>query len=122
MRLTDEQRVAIFRMRLNGYTYKQIASEIGVSFQAAQQAMQLPKKSSYRSCVYPAIAYWMQDTQCGYVDIAAKTGLSINRIYNALTGSTDPSKKVIDAVCRLTHMTYEEAFCSENIDDDYAVS
>lgn len=113
--MTNQQKVEAYAMRLDGCTLQEVANKFGVTREYIRQITPPvgnygKKRSSYDSCVYPNIANWLYDNRYSYTRFAKYITISYRTLYSALTGSTMPSKSMIDSILAATGMTYEEAF------------
>lgn len=113
--MTNEQRVEMFRMRLEGASLQEIADAYGVTREYVRQlvppvANQARRRSDYSSCIYPVIAKWLFENRVSYFAFSLLCGTAQMRMYNALTGRVSPTKDTIDRILDATGLTYEEAF------------
>lgn len=115
MLLSREEKIAIYTKRLDGATIQQLSEEYGVPREVIR-AYVLPGKASSiptkveRSCIYPNISAWMADQMHSYSSFAKQLDVRYETLWNALTGTTSPNKRLIDAILCATGMSYEEAF------------
>jgi len=107
-------------LREQGMTYRQIADQFGISYQAVAHSLASynPKRFQYiteTGCVYPNLRKWMNDNKVGQSEFARRCQFSNspgnkNRMRGYLIGLADPPKRTIDKILAVTGMTYEEAF------------
>ncbi len=103
-------------MRLNGASLQEIANHFGVSRQYVHQTIPHLKREEigyYSKIIYPAIRKWMTENDCTYRQFAAKANVTQSSIQTALKGKNEPGKRIIDAILRVTNLSYEEAFKEE---------
>lgn len=67
-------------------------------------------KCTRPACRFPNIQRWMDEHNVSRCELTRRMGVTYNTVYYTLNGGTDPRKFTIDAVLRVTGMTYEEAF------------
>lgn len=108
-------------MRKQGMTYQQIADACGCSRQNVYIAIARRKECMARGitperCVYPALREWMNRNRVSVAELLRRIyghnalGYTRNRFDNVLRGRADLKKREIDALLRVTGMTYEELF------------
>lgn len=96
-----------------GKTYRQIAEEYGVSFQAVQQSVTRERKERFCRCIWEGLACWMEENDVSVKELAEKIGASYSSLRDWMIGKHDPSKRYIDALLKLTGWSYEDLFCEE---------
>lgn len=98
------------KCRKNGMTYQQIADKFGVTRQAVHDSIrkhEMRRRTIKPTTVcFPGLRQWMSENQVKVADLERKTGLPM---YHALRSGNISNAKV-DAILRLTGLTYEEAF------------
>ena len=108
-------------MRNCGMTYQQIADACGCTKQNVHCALTRTKKTPIREivpdrCVYPALRDWMNNNRVTVAELFRRLygdEARCNtkpRFYDLLKGKIDLKKRDIDALIRVTGMTYEELF------------
>lgn len=109
--------------RESGLTYQQIADKYGVSRQAVADVcgkynpkyFQIIKEDD---CIFPNLRKWMNDHKVSRKELTRRIGL-VTYAYNVevlttyLKGVVNPRKDVIDKMLKVTGMTYEEMFYTE---------
>lgn len=116
--MTRDQKIEAFTMRIDGYSYQEIANKMGVSRQAVQDYLQrsisynLRKVRFCGNCVYPNILKYMQDHKMNLSDFANAVEMNYANLSRVLKGK-NTSKTSIDKILKVTGMTYEEAFWRE---------
>lgn len=122
MGFTKEEKLKMFSMRLDGASLQEIGDEFGVTREYIRQIIQEPERRARPrgelcGCIYPNIKAWAIRNRHPYSHIARLCGYSNTTVvWNALTGRSNPTKKVIDKILDATGMTYEEAFATEGND------
>jgi hypothetical protein len=114
--MTKEQKIEAYTMILDGCTLTEVGDKFGISKQRVSQMFpQANKKvdAAAEGCVYPNISKWMVEHRAGFASIARGCGSTTPTIRYALTSGGSIRKDLIDALLRLTGMTYEEAFFRE---------
>ena len=96
-----------------GKTYREIAAEYGVSYQAVQQAVTRKKAGVHTRCIWSGLSDWMEENNVRVVDIAKTLGVGWGTVYGWLTGKNEPRKSNIDALLKLTGWAYEDLFREE---------
>lgn len=110
-KLTKEQKIQAYTMRLDGHTYQEIADSLGVSMQSISTVLPHEKRAErYDSFIYRNITLWMEENDISMNQLAKMTGVCHSTISNFLYGETSPKKDLIDEVLRVTGMKYEYAF------------
>lgn len=95
----------------NGMSYQEIANHFGVSRQAVYACLKhepVAKRGRppVYNTVFPNLSKWLKDNHTSICAVEASTGVRL--AYGLRTGRV--KKPVIDAVLKVTGMTYEEAF------------
>ena len=66
--MNREDKIEVFKMRLDGFTYQEIAEKFGVSKQYINQMLQNViserRNKAVNKIVYPNIANWLKDNDC----------------------------------------------------------
>lgn len=96
-----------------GKTYREIAAEYGVSFQAVQQSVTMERKECSCRCIWEGLAYWMEENNVSVKELAEKIGASYSSLRDWMIGKHDPRKRYIDALLKLTGWSYEDLFREE---------
>ena len=117
--MTREEKIKAFEMRLDGYTFEEIGKAFGVSKQAVNQALGVVGTGRKGfSCIYPNIKRWITDNKMSCKEFSNKVGFSNHAAYLWFAGKTVPTKTAVDAILKVTGMTYEEAFATETAEVD----
>lgn len=116
-KFTNAQIADMFRMRLDGYSYKQIS----VYYQTTPQTVRyhipfVPKKSctydkTYSNIVYKNLAYWMMKNDYSVKRFAEELNVSSFKIRKFLYGGYDePPDEIIRGILRITGGNAEDVF------------
>lgn len=110
--MTNEQKVEVYRMRLNGATLQECADKFGVTREYIRQITPAVRgnRRCFKVCIYPGVAKWLEDNDWTFSQLADKSGVSVAALETFLTGRGGTSKRTIDRLLEITGMTYEEAF------------
>ena len=115
--LTIDQKVEMYRMRLEGKSYQAIADRFGVSRQYAYRLIgQQCKSEPYRNVnvPYTGLKKWMNESNYSVAKLARESGCTANHSYvtiiSYLQGSPRMDIDSIRKILRFTGMTFEEAF------------
>lgn len=113
--MTKEEKMAMFSLRLDGYTLQEIADRYGISIERVRQIMKIGSMDermdkSKNQWVYPNAVEWAERNRMSIYRIAADSGIPCSTLHNALKGKNQPKKSTIDALLRISGMTYEEFF------------
>lgn len=123
--MTNEQKVQAYKMILDGYSYGEIAKKFGCSRQNIQQifgGLKKPRKSINR-IIYLGIKKYMEDNRIGYTELL-KSMYPEELVKNSkrtclrmkLTGESNISVQEAKRILKVTGMTFEEAFRTEEED------
>lgn len=106
-----ERAIEMFKLRLAGYTFREIGEKYGVSDRRVQIILN-PKgrRPLDPECIYPNLKNWMQKNRMTVSDFAKLSGLSTTIIYNTFKGKTKPSMRTISKVLETTNMDFKTAF------------
>lgn len=115
--LTIDQKVEMYRMRLEGKTYQAIADRFGTSRQYVHQLFgQKYKPEPYRNVnvQYIGLRKWMNELNYSVAKLARESGCTDNHNYvtlvSYLQGSPHMDIDSIRKILRFTGLTFEEAF------------
>ena len=108
------KRSEIYRsLREKGLTYGEIGDIFGVSKQAVHETVN-KSRDGFRASVVQKIKYkglrdWMMANRVNIAELERRCHSGC-KMHRSLTGPYDPSKKNIDAILKVTGLTYEECF------------
>lgn len=115
--LTIDQKVEMYRMRLEVKSYQAIADRFGVSRQYVYQLFgQKYKSEPYRNVNvrYTGLRQWMNESNCSVAKLARESGCTDNHNYVTITSYLQGSPRMdidsIRKILRFTGLTFEEAF------------
>ena len=114
--MTRQERMKAFEMRLDGKSWTEIGKELGYSSSTVKQDIMGCILASPRqvNCAYPAIRRIITDEYGGSVHaFAIACDVSPNVMYYILPGKSAPKRELIEAILRVTGLSYEEAFQRE---------
>lgn len=72
----------------------------------------------HRSGIYPNLGSWMAENKIGVNRFAEAIGRSYEFTHNFLMGKVSPGIRTINNVLEVTGMTYEQAFATEQTEDE----
>lgn len=115
--ITIDQKVEMYRMRLEGKSYQAIADRFGVSRQYVYQLIgQQCKSEPYRNVnvPYTGLKKWMNESRYSIAELARESGCTDNHRYVTITSYLQGSPRMdidsIRKILRFTGLTFEEAF------------
>lgn len=119
-KMSDEKWDAAYSMRYSGKTFKEIADALGVSVQTIATRLsgvgdRSTHRYQYKRCIYPNLSKFLKETHSSYNDFANQCGVSLQAMFNCLTGKVDPRKSTIDAILDHTGFYYEYAFQKKEV-------
>lgn len=96
----------------DGLTISDIAREYGVSRQCVSQALincrkQKEERLGADDVLYPSIKEWLKNNHCKFTDFEKQCGCCLR---HGLKHGKGMRKSAIDAILRVTGLTYEQAF------------
>lgn len=115
MKMTKEDKVEAFRMRLEGCTLQEIGNRYGVTRAYIHQVLGcgITGRKYATACIYPGIARWMSENEMNGCQFNKKLGIfsRSSLLYDRLEGKTQFKVDEIKRILEMTGMTFEEAFC-----------
>ena len=115
--ITIDQKVEMYRMRLEGKSYQAIADRFGVSRQYVYQLFgQQCKSEPYRNVnvPYTGLKKWMNESRYSIAELARESGCTDNHSYVTITSYLQGSPRMdidsIRKILRFTGLNFEEAF------------
>ena len=110
----------LIEMRKSGMTYAAIGAALGVAKQTVYVACkgnnELRRAPLYDRIIYAGLKRYMDENKIAVKELAEKTGIANQNVFQILTGKNDPCKRSIDRILRATGLTYEEAFAPKGSD------
>lgn len=115
MKMTKEDKVEAFRMRLEGRTLQEIGDRFGVTRAYIHQILtdEMGRRAFKISCVYPGLEKWMREHEMPPTRLREEMGMfaRTERLCSRLDGKTQFKINEIKLILEITGMTFEEAFC-----------
>ncbi len=115
--ITIDQKVEMYRMRLEGKSYQAIADRFGVSRQYVYQLFgQKYKSEPYRNVnvQYTGLRKWMNESNYSVAKLARESGCTDNHSYVTITSYLQGSPRMdidsIRKILRFTGLSFDEAF------------
>ena len=103
--MTREQLIKICTMRIDGYTYQEIADEFNCSRQNIQQTirdiMDARKNRFYSHSIYPNLTREIRDRHYKLTDFSKASGIEYRRLQAMLTGRVKVSITEAITICKL---------------------
>lgn len=117
--MTNEQKLEMFKMRLNKCTYQEIGDHFGISRQGAQQALEKvinPRKQNSRcKNIYPNIEKYMKENELSVDDLASKLGMSTTTIYSRISGETEFKSDEMLKILEFSNSDFKTFFKKEDL-------
>lgn len=114
--MTREQKEEVKRLREAGMSYQAVGERFGVSKQRIHQIVtrpsrrrKLPKTDGIK---YPKIKQYLEENNVKVTDLATACGVTNATMWGNMRGC-GMRKSTIDAILKVTGLTYEEAFSEE---------
>lgn len=92
-----------------GKTYQEIADMYGISRQAVYQSVNWKSGKGLRKR-WPRLLLWIDQNNVSQKELAQMAGVSCPTLSDWLHGLHEPKKPNIDALLKVTGLTYEELF------------
>lgn len=109
--------------RLKGLTYLEIANKYGVSFQAVASSCGSQKDGSFKAwtkerCIYPNLRNWLNENKVSMKEFVRRmdcipSGNVEGMFREYFNGKYYPKKGTIDKMLKVTGLTYEELWATE---------
>ena len=100
------------KMRVDGFTYQEIAEKFGVSKQYINKMLKnviSERKLKYiNTIVYPNIANWLKRNECSISEFARKTGMKRSTLNDKLHGRRKFNSNELKSILDVTGMKFEE--------------
>lgn len=121
--MTIDQKVEMFRLRLEGNTLQEIADRFGITRERVRQILLSAESLRIRTpglpdCIYPNLAKWLNENRYSCSGFAKKVGVCPSTIYKTLRGNDGLRKETIDKILKETGMSYEKAFYLPEREDE----
>ena len=118
--MDKERAIDIFKMRLEGATYQEIADKYGITRQRVEAILKMrgPSNKKYEKCIYKGLREWLQQNNYKLTDLQniiskKEQSQSSNSLRMKLSGERDFRLSEIKSIINLTGMTFEELFMQE---------
>ena len=120
--MNREDKIEVFKMRLDGFTYQEIAEKYGVSKQYINQMLQNviseKRNKALNKIVYPNIANWLKDNEYSSIsEFARKTRIQRATLSNKLHGTGKFNSDEIKRILDVTGMKFEECLKMKESED-----
>lgn len=116
--MTKEQKEEVKRLSDAGVTYQAIGERFGVSKQRIHQIVTRPsrrrKQPKTAGIKYPRIKQYLEEHNVRVTAFATACGVTNTTMWENLRGG-GMRKSTIDAILKVTGLTYEEAFSEEEV-------
>jgi transposase len=104
----------VMKCREDGMTYDEIAAKFNVSRQCVHQTVRAYEnfKVKATACVYIGLRNWMNEhkVRVSKLILMCNCNAHSHTMYDYLKGKHDMPKSVIDAILKVTGLTYEQTF------------
>ncbi len=118
-KMTNQDKVAAYAMRLEGASLQECADRFGVTRECIRQitppvqARARSRGKCFEDCAFPNLAKWLCENRYSYNSFAKLACISPVSMKKALNGATSVTKRVIDRILEVTGMSYEVAFAKK---------
>ena len=122
--MDKERAMDMFKMRLEGATYQEIADKYGITKQRVEGILKMREPSKkhsnnkYEKCIYKGLREWLQQNNYKLNDLQNlisknKQKQAGNSLRMKLCGKREFRLSEINKIINLTGMTFEELFMQE---------
>ena len=128
LRLRKQRKEDMKKLYESGMSLQEIADEMGISRQRVHQIIGKQNKSLFKPftakrCVYAGLRKWLNDNKVSTAELTRRLygnthGENYERTRLRLCGSKELNKTYIDKLLKITGLTYDEAFGSEDNAND----
>lgn len=121
-KLTNRDLADIFYKLLEGETVHRIADSYCVSAAAIydrfkNSGVEISRITvKHRSGIYPNLGNWMSENKISLDRFSKAVGMSYQGLRNFLYGKSNPKFETIQNILKITGLTYEEAFATNQSD------
>ena len=121
--MTKEQKLQAYAMRLDGFTYQEIANKFGVTRQCIQQNIGTVGNSRNNrrnvlrlseNCIYNGLAKFIKENEISSAVLADIIGICRVAAYQRVVGERNFDISDIYKILDYTGMTFEECFELKN--------
>lgn len=122
----NDKKKQMIAMRDAGYVYREIAEHFGCSRQYVTEVCAAFNPSHFSPLrterYYPNVKKWCNKNKVHITELCRRCGLTphannYGRLKSAITIGSNPTKKTIDKLIRVTGMTYDELFWEGDVDE-----
>ena len=114
-------KIEVFKMRLDGFSYQEIAEKFGVSKQYINQMLQNViserRNKAVNKIVYPNIANWLKDNECSISEFVIRVGIKRSTLDYKLHGTGKFNSDEIKRILDVTGMKFEECLKMKESED-----
>ena len=116
--MTKEEKVEMFRMRLEGKTLQEIGNKYGITRERVRQILSYGSKEEKvlkikKYCIYKKISEYMAKNHITVGEIGEILGICRTSVVYKLKGDTAFKIDEIKKILKFTGMTFEECFATE---------
>lgn len=118
--MTREDKIKMFEMRMDGYTYAEIGKKWGISKQRVEQILNPRKKDKFfKNVKFIGLADWMQKNNRNLKSMTSVIGASsLSTFSTKAKGIKNFTLPEIKSILNETGMTFEECFKVKDIETD----
>lgn len=115
-KMSNEKKLEIVKMRIEGETLQSIADKFGVSRQHIDQTIRriLSDSGKYKKRKYKNITKWLQGSKTAGPELAKLLHITTGSVSNKLNGKSDFTLWEVKKIIEITGMSFEEAFEETN--------
>lgn len=119
--MNRDDKIKAFKMRLDGFSYQEIAEKFGVSKQYINQMLQNViserRNKAVNKIVYPNIANWLKDNECSISEFVIRVGIKRSTLDHKLRGRNKFNSDEIKRILDVTGMKFEECLKMKESED-----
>ena len=119
--MNRDDKIEVFKMRLDGFSYQEIAEKFGVSKQYINQMLQNViserRNKAVNKIVYPNIANWLKGNDCSISEFAIRVGMKRPTLDSKLYGRNKFNSDEIKRILDVTGMKFEECLKMKESED-----
>lgn len=111
-RMSNEKKLEIAKMRIEGETLQSIADKFGVSRQYIDRTIKriLSDSEKYKKRKFKNITKWLQGNKVLGPELAKLLHITAGSVSNKLNGKSDFTLWEVKKIIEITGMSFEEAF------------
>ena len=119
--MNRDDKIKAFKMRLDGFSYQEIAEKFGVSKQYINQMLQNViserRNKAVNKIVYPNIANWLKDNECSISEFVIRVGIKRSTLDHKLHGRNKFNSDEIKRILDVTGMKFDECLKMKESED-----